>query len=270
MKVRYDLKAAMKALGMGGGPDYPPNDPSVSWKSTPQVTPVPTRQDIIAERDYGTPGPKEGDEARRISVPALLRGAQSLADTVRNAAGVTPERDPDKRLTTTEADYLYGAKMLASRSPTAALGYDERNITMTTSGGGYELNYGGAHLASVDHIWTDTAVGISTPVHESIHRGIAKLKRAGSKEANELSRYDNEMVTRAIMLRHFGDLEEHSGSDPEQIKEAAKMLKNPKFVGLINSIDKQAAHLRAKELMETHPLPVINFNDAVKAARGER
>jgi hypothetical protein len=110
-------------------------------------------------------------------------------------------------------------------------------------------------------------------VHESIHRGIQKLKDAGSVESKELAKFSEETVTRAIMLRHFGEIEMIDGGgdlNNEQVQDAAKALKNPEFIKLINAIDQQAAHLRAKELMETNPPPVINFNDAEKAARGGR
>lgn len=270
MKVRYDIKAAMRAVGMGG-PDYPPNDPSVSWKNTPQITPVPTRQDIIAEREYGTPGPKEGDEARRISSPRLL-SARTTSKVMDEAAGATPDRDPDRRLSTSEADYLYAAKMLANASPTAALGFDEQKIVTTVPEGGVKLSIAGMYSAKHDIIWTDTTYGVSTPVHESIHRGIRKLVEAGSVEAKELAKFSEETVTRAIMLRHFGEIEMIDGADlnNKQVQDAAKALKSPEFIKLINAIDQQAAHLRAKELMETNPPPVINFNDAEKAARGGR
>lgn len=266
MRVRYDLKAVMKVFGVGG-PDYPPQDPSISWKNTPQITPVPTRQDIIAEREYGTPGPREGDEARRISGPRLL-SARTTSAAMDEVAKTIPERDPDKRLTTTEADYLYAAKMLANVNATAALGFDEQKIVTTEHDEKTTLNISGMYSPRHDVIWSEIASGVSTPVHESIHRGIQKLKAAGSQEAKALSNYGEEMVVRAIMLRHFGNLEEAEGSNSKQLQEAAKLLKDPNFLEKIYAIDKQAAHLRAEELIQRHPLPIINFNDAKKAASG--
>ena len=270
MKVRYDLKAVLKVVGIGG-PDYPPQDPSVSWNNTPQITPVPTRQDIIAEREYGTPGPTEGDPARRVSGPRML-SARTASRAMDEAASVKPDMDPDKRLTTTEADYLYAAKMLSNVNATAALGFDEQKVVTTTHDEKTKLNIAGMYSPKHDLIWAEVASGVATPVHESIHRGIQKLRAAGSEEAKVLSGYQEEMVTRAIMIRHFGDLErfEAESLNDKQMQEAVKALKDPKFVSLINAIDKQAAHLRAEELIQRHPLPIINYNDAKKAASGDR
>lgn len=263
MKVRYEVDGMLKALGLRDR-GYPPQDPSVSWSTTPLINKWPSREGVKAERDYGTPGPQVGqpkamissDEVLDVARKAYAKGESQSAAISDAAADKKPT--PDTRLDSVEADQLYAAKMAAQFSPLAALGYDDDKITITPRRD-KKLTYEGVYAARKDSIWSNMASGPSTPVHESIHRGIELLKKSGSKEANELSHYDNEIVTRAIMLRTFGGLEteEAGGGAPHpQVETAAHNLaKNPKFVKLIETLEQQAAHEGAKKLMETFPGP---------------
>lgn len=261
MRVRYDLTdRLLKAVGLRDEPQ----DPSRSWSMTPPTNKWPSREDVKAERDYGTPGPKPGQPAAMISTDEIFQAAyarkpEEHSTTAISDRAATKKPTPDTRLDDAEADQLYAAKMAAQFSPLAALGYDEDKMVVTPRRD-KKLNYEGIYSARKDSLWANLASGPSTPVHESIHRGIELLKRSGSKEAAELGHYDNEIVTRAIMLRTFGGLEteEAGGGRPHpQVETAAHNLaKNPKFVKLIETLEQQAAHEGARINMEKFPGPV--------------
>ena len=93
----------------------------------------------------------------------------------------------------------------------------------------------------------------SVVAHESIHAGINSLPKDSDirkrlKEDSDL----NELVTRAIMLRRFGDIEENeSGVKDPQVTQARNMLKNkPEFLKFIQSLEKESAHEGARRLIE--------------------
>lgn len=265
MKVRRDHRDTLRAMGVMSGHPYPPNDPSAAWRSTPPISAPPTQEEIKAERAYGTPGPQAGDAVPRITRKDFI-GGQTLAGALARASAAKPSPEPEDRLTNNEADVLYASKMLAQNSSIAALGFDESRFTLTRAEKGRSLNYRGGYLPSADWKWTQAGI-VSTPVHESIHRGIKLLADAGSVEAKELSHYDNEIVTRAFMLRHFGDIEKQTGSHPADIETAAhNRANNPRFVELLQVLDKQAAHEIARKNLEKYP--DTGYGRALKAGRG--
>jgi len=171
-------------------------------------------------------------------------------------------------MTGNEADQLYAAKMAAQKIALASLGFDERNITIT---GREEGRFSSAGFMRGKNTWVAMAGGASTPVHESIHRGIAVLKERGVKEAKELSGMKEELVTRAILLRKFGDVEEteEGGGKHPQIDEARKLAKNPDFIRIMNELERQASYAIAEENIKKYPDIVLDIPNAVKAGKGE-
>src|SRR5262249_7912829 len=138
-------------------------------------------------------------------------------------------------------------------------------------------------------MWADLGYEGATPLHESIHRGIQfvldapgneDLKRRlkefedwgpnnyrhlhpDHKRLFENATTGNEYATRALMLRHYGDIEYGKGGGPAtqfsgerskrnpQIESARTKLKyRPEFVELLNDIQQRAAHMGAQRLMD--------------------
>lgn len=239
------------------GSEDAPQDPGRSWNMDPKIASFPTNAQIKEERAYGTPGPQAGQFFPEVTSKDILKaGTLDKTEDLVNAA----KPNPDKPLSAKDADIMYGAKMLAAYSPIASLGFDESRMSIS-SADQPRLTLGGLNSRKEDNVFAAMRYP-SSAVHESIHRGIAKLAEGGSDLAKSLSHYENEIVTRAIMLRQFGDVEANEESDPDvrqaagakrhpQIETAAHNLaSNPQFVDLIRRLDQEAAYAGAKRNIE--------------------
>lgn len=113
------------------------------------------------------------------------------------------------------------AALAVNRNPIAALGFDPSRTVMDLVMKG--ANVGGAYEKKRDAIYANIdAADPSSVVHESIHRGIEKL-RNGSAEAREiLDKLPNEeYVVRYMMKQFAGDPEKGSGAAGDKQRETA-------------------------------------------------
>lgn len=144
------------------------------------------------------------------------------------------------------SDRLYSAWLAAQNSPVAAIGFDPRTmITAPPSvAGDRQLTLGGAYTPSKDEILT-TGQYDSTLAHESIHRGMQKLREAGLFPSSAKS-YSEEMLTRALMQKYFGGVEKGRGeAGDKQVTDAASLLSNSYGLKALTDIESAAAQLYA-------------------------
>lgn len=142
------------------------------------------------------------------------------------------------------SDEMGIAWLASGKSPVAALGFDPRKIsTAVPSEGAKEFNIAGQYTPSTDSILTMGAYN-STIVHESTHRGLEMLRKAGMmpKKAEEL---DEEKLTRLFMMKHFGEIEKGRGKvADDQIKYAIDRYKyNPDYKEMMDQIEAAAQKL---------------------------
>ena len=144
------------------------------------------------------------------------------------------------------ADRLYSAWLAAQSSPTAAVGYDPRQFVTAppTVTQGRQLSLGGTYTPSTDQIMS-TGQHDSTLVHESIHRGVQKLRDAGMMPTNA-KQYSEELLTRALMQKYFGGVERGRGeAGDEQVAAGKQLLEGKVGSSVLNEIESASAKLYA-------------------------
>jgi len=258
-----------------------------SWQREPLPTTWPTQREVAEARQYkqkyDNPNEKQIEPYYGTNV-FRGRGDLSTAGEFQEwALGNKDFKPTREQYGDTSAGRLYASQLAANVNPVAALGFDPeamaisraedkpgmgiaRGITMglKESRGDYRTRYPiYAHLAG------DVS---STPVHEAIHRGIALVldDPSNSDLAKRMEKYDrydlddkgkreyfnsgNEYATRALMLRHYGNVESFGYLDRPvhpQIAHAEYLMKNdPQFVQLLNDIQQRAAHMGAQRLIK--------------------
>jgi hypothetical protein len=113
--------------------------------------------------------------------------------------------------TPTTTDAYEAARLAVNRSPIAALGYQPRTTNLDTESGS-DAAVVGSYSPKIDGIYSNAAYP-SNLVHESIHRGLEKLRRANvvSPEIWANLPKDEEYITRYIMASAMGDPEKGRG-----------------------------------------------------------
>ena len=136
------------------------------------------------------------------------------------------------KATPDEQDNILKNWIAAQKSPVAALGFDP-HVTIHTDTKDEKLNLSGFYRPSIDTLWYDDAHQ-DAAVHESIHRGIEQLRKAGmlpaetKKAMDVMDSWDSahgggeELMVRALMARHFGDIEKSGGNVGDAQVEAGK------------------------------------------------
>lgn len=159
----------------------------------------PTKEDVgiskLTDRAYADP-----------SEPYFKAGAP------RNEVGVNHvldwyNRDKDfpnivRPMNQTEANTIHAQWIAAEHSPVSKLGFSPGKMYTTPDA---DLTVAGAYKAKGDQIWYDSSY-TSTPVHESIHRGIEMMRKEGVMPES-LKGIREENLVAALMSRHFGDIE---------------------------------------------------------------
>lgn len=154
---------------------------------------------------------------------------------------------------------LHRAWLATRRSAVATLGFDPRNMVVSPAqahpGLGIAGFYQGPNRGRIpspfnsselpkapDTMWYDANYK-TTPVHESMHRGISMLVRAG--RLPNLTPRTEELVVRALMSKHYGDAELGRGSTSDtQIKEAREKIPSH----ILDYIEQEAADLHARRI----------------------
>jgi len=145
------------------------------------------------------------------------------------------------------ADRLYSAWLAAQSSPTAAVGYDPRQFVTAPPAvtQGRQLNMGGTYTPSTDQIMS-TGQYDSTLVHESIHRGMQKLRESGLMPSNA-KQYSEELLTRALMQKYLGGVERGRGeAGDEQVAAGKQILEGKVGSSVLNEIENASAKLYAR------------------------
>lgn len=137
--------------------------------------------------------------------------------------------DKTRPISREQSDMLMAAKLAADKSPIAALGMDLTKMHISPPGSGPPLSARGAFSPQKDSMWVDTSENPSATVHESIHRGFNELRKAKPGEVDKIrGPWKEETVTRALMLKYYGDVE-IPGTDEtiiqKQINPARELLK---------------------------------------------
>ena len=137
---------------------------------------------------------------------------------------------------------LKAAWLAARSSPLAALGFDPRTMVVgkKKDANATQFNMAGAYDYGKDEVFT-TGKYDSTLVHESIHRGMKMLRDA--KMLPHDTRYENEeLLTRAFMLKYYGDIEKGRGEvGDKQVEQGRSKLKTMEMTGLLDKIEAAAA-----------------------------
>jgi len=144
------------------------------------------------------------------------------------------------------ADRLYSAWLAAQSSPTAAVGYDPRQFATAPPAvtQGRQLNMGGTYTPSTDQIMS-TGQYDSTLVHESIHRGVQKLREAGLMP-DSAAKYSEENLTRALMHKYFGGVEQGRGeAGDRQVTDGRRFAESTIGKSVLNDLENASSKLYA-------------------------
>ncbi len=143
-------------------------------------------------------------------------------------------------------DYYARAALAANRSAIATLGYDPSRAAVDTEM--KKGNIGGAYSPSKDAIYAG-AEDPSSIVHESIHRGLQKI-RQDPEVKKEISRIPEEMIVRFLMAKVMGDPEKEGGTiDKLERSNALRMMELPlvSHDKTVDSIEKAAQNVIARQ-----------------------
>lgn len=188
---------------------------------------------------YGDPSAGFFQPGAKMRMPGSL--PEMLSAFNNSAVGALPNRPIDAEM----ASRLQSAWLATRSSPLAALGFDPRAMISAPAKmtEGRNLTLGGTYEPGKDEIFT-TGQYDSTFVHESIHRGIQKLREAGAlpKSANK---YSEEGLTRAFMLRYYGDVEKGRGElSDKQVENGRALARETK---LLDELEAAAAQYAAQQ-----------------------
>lgn len=150
-----------------------------------------------------------------------------------------------KAIDQTTADSLHTAWAAAQSTAIAALGYDPSRLVTLPAAATKDrtATIAGAYSPKKDELYT-TGEYASTMVHESIHRGIQKLREAG-RLPESATRVDNETLTRAFMSKYYGDVEKGRGGLADEQVRAGELIQksNPGYVKMMGDVEAAAAQL---------------------------
>lgn len=149
------------------------------------------------ERTYGTNAEAytQGDaNQKKISSDLAVAWHNRDVKTASGYSTLPPE------MTSQERDTVHKQWMASQKSAVSQLGFDPGKILKTDKA---RLNVGGFYDPNVDETWVDTEF-TSAAVHESMHRGVEMMRKEGLLPKMD---YKEEYVVRALMLRHFGEIE---------------------------------------------------------------
>lgn len=206
-----------------------------AWPSKDEVTLAQSSGYLYGDKAEGT----LAQGGRMRIVPSTKIAMREL-----NKDGGPEFDETTSPLTGEQRDQLYAAKLAADKSPVAALGFDLSKMQYSPAGAGGPLTAAGAYAKSKDVAWVDGS-SKSVAVHESIHRGLNELRKAvGADEVRKAMTdkdghvWDEEILTRATMQRHFGDVETDEKSNPDQISRGKNLATRYGYV--LDAVEKLA------------------------------
>lgn len=148
--------------------------------------------------------------------------------------------------------YYAKAALAANRSPLAALGFDPTKTAVDLGRDPSKTTLAGAYTPKYDQIYANGQLPAADAiVHESMHRGIQKLKESSlwNREWPAASgSLFNENIVRKLMHDKSGDPEGHLGpEDAKQRADALSYFSNPNSKKIIDDMEAAAAQLIAKQ-----------------------
>lgn len=197
----------------------------------------PDAQEALAEArkyetDYGTPAHGYISRNSVMQTPTLAEAKSFInEDQPFNLARTITSEDQ-------AAQIAQGLKA-TRRSAVGTLGFDPSRIAMSPNSQRIRVNMAGAYDPTMDQIWVDMQRDYAIP-HESMHRGLEKLRQAGLYPSNLP---DEEYLVRALMQRYFGNVEGGHENSDKQIAEARRVV-NP---GMLDQLERIAGDYRAKQ-----------------------
>ncbi len=252
----------LKSAFTGGSPNQTTNPSAGSSTNYPasQPTQYPTSDDVAFARvndySYGQPwAPEfEGKSARLLSgspnqVPmqTALLGADKPVDSL--APQAAPLKD------------LYAKAALASEgSALAKLGFDPNKMAVDVGHDPRQMNIEGMYNPKSDQIYANAQLP-DVMVHESIHRGIEKLKNSPfwQKEFDPIvdNSLKNEMIVRHLMATKMGDPEAANDSwapvSKDQRNDANYLFNKSPYAGERSKILSQMEDAAANYIAQKRP-----------------
>lgn len=143
--------------------------------------------------------------------------------------------------------YAQGA-LAANRSAIALMGFDPTQTDLSVGVG--KTNIAGAFDPTSGKIWMNAETegrAPSTIVHESIHKGLAKLKSLAPEAKEIMKRLPNEeLVVRYMMATKMGNPEEGTGDISDKQRKSALALFDidKRYVKDLERLEELAAEAR--------------------------
>lgn len=155
-----------------------------------------------------------GSKTKKMDAEEVMRAFGDISGRAygkATATATTPE----------ERDTIIKNWMAAQKSPVAALGFDPGATVFTPKVEKADLNLAGFYNPRADTMWYNASDGEDVVVHESMHRGIEKLRQA-DQLPKSFDPEQEEMYVRALKQRYFGMIERgHGGAGDKQVDDAA-------------------------------------------------
>lgn len=149
-------------------------------------------------------------------------------------------------------DYYARGSLASKRSALAALGFDPAEVAADVTRPIHTVNIAGSH-SNLDNKIYANADSPTTLMHESIHRGINRLKdtpywrpefdRFNSREWS--GHHNNEMATRYLMARRMGDAELNRQQRDEAVYKFEKVLGSERDLKLLKEMEMAASRYLA-------------------------
>lgn len=173
-------------------------------------------------------------------------------DAANSTAGLALQTAARTASTPTERDNIVNNWIAAQKSSVSALGFDPR-VTIHTPPGPQKLTVTGLYDPENDSMWYD-ANHEDSLVHESFHRGITMLDKAGELPKEVKSYLDDngqELLVRAFKIKYFGDIEKGIGkAGDQQVRDAQWLLDNDERTKVVMKALETSA---AKYIATKHP-----------------
>lgn len=185
------------------------------------------------------PPPQQPPYSGMVASPTSF---MTLRDAFDNIDDKQPHGVPLAPTSPPVADNLMAGYLASRRSALAALGFDPHNMVVGNIPP-EKLSLGGEYDPTTDTIAT-TGIYPSTTVHESMHRGIQKLRDARMLP-QAFPNVSEEMAVRAQMQRNYGLVEQGRGDvGDQQVAGGTRM--NQKMPTLMDALEKAAQELYAR------------------------
>lgn len=194
------------------------------------------------------PGPKKG-QTKTVSETVALAANQVEGGNTRKLMENLDKNTVFAKEYPELADIYAKGRLVSNRIPLASLGFDPEKTTYDVKIGN-DVNIAGLYSPSSDRIYVNSTFP-GTLVHESIHRGIALVRKQDPEFFKTLKLPDEESTVRYLMATQAGDPESKFRGDATlshaQRKAALEAYKRfPAYVDSLERLSERAAKLIAE------------------------